>query len=971
MKIHILVVSLTCLSFLGVAQSVGIGTETPNNNAILELVAPDGDQGLLVPRLSTTNRTATTFTSNLSENDNGLMVYDLDLNKFFFWIQNQWVELAVGNLNGLPEQSSQTGKFLSTDGSVALWSDLDFNSMVNVPPDLADGDDVEDSDADATNEIQDISLTGSDLSLTSGSTIDLSVLQDGIGTDNQSAAEVAVTTDADLLSTDVQSALEELQSEVIAATIIPDDAISTSKIEDGAITDAKIAGMDYTKLTNIPADLADGDDDTQLSDADVEGFGYIKNVPDDAVTTAKVADGAVTDAKITGLDYSKLSNVPADLADGDNDTQLSDSDIEAFGYLKAEADGSATNEIQDLAFDGSNLSITSGSSFDLTSLQDGTGTDDQAANEVPVAPSGDLTATDVQAALEELQSEIVDAASAAIPDNAVTTIKINNGAVTDSKVSDVAFSKLTSVPAGLADGDDDTQLDETAVDTFVANNGYLSSESDPTVPASIKDGIDWTELSNIPADIANGDADTQLDETAVDAFVANNGYLTTVTTTDIADGAVTNVKINSLAFSKLTALPAGLADGDDNTQLDEAAVDAFVADNGYLTGESDPTVPANIKDGIDWTELSSIPADISDGDDDTQLDETAVDAFVADNGYLTTVNTADIADGAITNVKINSLAFSKLTAVPADLADGDDNTQLDETAVDAFVADNGYLTSVSSANITNGTIVNSDVSNSAAIAGTKLASNSVTATQIATSGVGTSEILNLTILNADISASAAINGSKLASNTVTATQIATGGVGTSEILNGTITNTDISSSAAISGAKISPDFGSQAVTADSYTYNSAESRTYSVSPMEFVAITGISEPHRVSYGLSGAEAYSISGNSSSVQALGAPLRIPDGATITRVRLYGRNASATAAVNVNLIQNSMSTATTPTLLFTIPTSTGGVTLFDSGTISYPIGQGSFSYQLLMQADAVSASNFSVTGAILTYIVSSPD
>ena len=53
---------------------------------------------------------------------------------------------------------------------------------------------------------------------------------------------------------------------------------------------------------------------------------------------------------------------------------------------------------------------------------------------------------------------------------------------------------------------------------FVADNGYVSNEADPTVPANIKDGIAWTEVSGIPADIADGDANTQLNESQVDAL---------------------------------------------------------------------------------------------------------------------------------------------------------------------------------------------------------------------------------------------------------------------------------------------------------------------------------------------------------------------------------------------------------------------------------------------------------------------
>ncbi len=40
---------------------------------------------------------------------------------------------------------------------------------------------------------------------------------------------------------------------------------------------------------------------------------------------------------------------------------------------------------------------------------------------------------------------------------------------------DGAFSSLTGVPSGLADGDDDTQLTESQVDGFVANNDYVNT----------------------------------------------------------------------------------------------------------------------------------------------------------------------------------------------------------------------------------------------------------------------------------------------------------------------------------------------------------------------------------------------------------------------------------------------------------------------------------------------------------------
>jgi hypothetical protein len=64
-------------------------------------------------------------------------------------------------------------------------------------------------------------------------------------------------------------------------------------------------------------------------------------------------------------------------------------------------------------------------------------------------------------------------------------------------------------------------------------------------------------------------------------------------------------------FGDLTGVPTGLADGDDNTQLTEAEVDAFVANNNYAIGAHTT-------------------------DTDTQLTEAEVDAFVANNGYALT-----------------------------------------------------------------------------------------------------------------------------------------------------------------------------------------------------------------------------------------------------------------------------------------------------------------------------------------------
>src|SRR5690606_18886460 len=71
-------------SFLTKGQpGVGIGIANPNKHAVLELVSPGNNQGLLIPKLTTVQRTAPDFVSGLSSKENGLLIFDQDENVFY------------------------------------------------------------------------------------------------------------------------------------------------------------------------------------------------------------------------------------------------------------------------------------------------------------------------------------------------------------------------------------------------------------------------------------------------------------------------------------------------------------------------------------------------------------------------------------------------------------------------------------------------------------------------------------------------------------------------------------------------------------------------------------------------------------------------------------------------------------------------------------------------------------------------
>ena len=83
MKTHLLVLVFLMTAFLSYGQqNVGIGTDNPNSNALLELESDN--KGFLMPRLNTNARN--TLGALCGANEEGLVVYDTEKEKVFFCI---------------------------------------------------------------------------------------------------------------------------------------------------------------------------------------------------------------------------------------------------------------------------------------------------------------------------------------------------------------------------------------------------------------------------------------------------------------------------------------------------------------------------------------------------------------------------------------------------------------------------------------------------------------------------------------------------------------------------------------------------------------------------------------------------------------------------------------------------------------------------------------------------------------------
>jgi hypothetical protein len=123
------------------------------------------------------------------------------------------------------------------------------------------------------------------------------------------------------------------------------------------------------------------------------------------------------------------------------------------------------------------------------------------------------------------------------------------------------------------------------------------TETDPVFGASIANGITALDTANWNNHII--DTDTQLDSTDISNLGYNAGGITTE-----VDGSVTNeIQDLQLSGNNLTITNNGTATTIDlspyldntDTQLDETAVDAFVANNGYLATEVDGSVTNEIQ----------------------------------------------------------------------------------------------------------------------------------------------------------------------------------------------------------------------------------------------------------------------------------------------------------------------------------------------------------------------------------------
>lgn len=149
-----------------------------------------------------------------------------------------------------------------------------------------------DDDTDSTNELQDIFLSGTDLSISEGSTINLSAIIPPGGTDDQNASEVPFdNTGTSLAAGDTQAAIAELAAGGLVDTDDQDLSLSGTILQ---ITDG--ASVDLSPI--IPPG---GTDDQEASEVPFDNTGTGLAAGDTQAAIEELASGGLVDTDDQGL----------------------------------------------------------------------------------------------------------------------------------------------------------------------------------------------------------------------------------------------------------------------------------------------------------------------------------------------------------------------------------------------------------------------------------------------------------------------------------------------------------------------------------------------------------------------------------------------------------------------------------------------------------------------------------------------
>jgi len=344
-----------------------------------------------------------------------------------------------------------------------------------------------DADADPINEMQVLTISGDSICISDGNCVPIeqptyttTVAVNGNQlTVNDKTVDLPVyTLESFQFEPNKHVAVTLDNSETFPDTrfrLVADDDITTINL----VGDSIMLGQDYYKyvnfeITNLSGGVILGKDQNYLFDIDLNpaftGNGFFidpKNLGDDLrrlIVRFGNSDSTSVSISVEGNISGEIFPIDVNGTEGNNFT------LDAH-----------PNSWAELIWTG-DRAVLVGSSNQTTPI----------AEQIGINPISGVNGATAQAALEDIKVQLDAVTASGGADGVITGGTGTNGALTLQRSNGLSNITVTYQ-------DNDTQLSESQVDGFVADNGYVSNEADPTVPSNIKDGISWSEVSAIPA----------------------------------------------------------------------------------------------------------------------------------------------------------------------------------------------------------------------------------------------------------------------------------------------------------------------------------------------------------------------------------------------------------------------------------------------------------------------------------------
>ena len=617
-----LLISVFLLSFFTVSWAqvkIGDNPQTIDASSILELES--STKALVISRVSESQMLSMTPLQ-------GAIVYNIDEECVFYFNGDEWINLCIdessvnvslevvddelvltdssGNSVNIALQEINTNTFTADaifnprepiirDSTIIITRDgTNYNFEVG----KITGFNIVDSSINGFNDIQDRTIPGTKLfesvageglsqGLNGSLNLDLSEVT-GTGTlSSNGTLEIdgqpnnSLFNDVVLDVADNSISNQKLEDNAVNTENITDGQVQTDDIANANITNVKldkaniplsgfqaaITNVDLggNKLINLldPTDAQDGATkeyvDNTVNDINTLGSGsiYIGDVTNTAQEVVITGDAVIDNVGTLTIERDAVGTIEI-INNSIENEDLNKGGIPLSGFGAAAGDvPMGTNKLIDLA-DPDNPQDAATKNYVDMEISDliasGGGTDDQDLTNTVIVPneSVEIQITDGNNTTIDIRDADSDAT------NELTNLELNTNILTLS--NPLTLGNQIDLSPYL----DDTTLSEADVDAFVANNGFLAIETDGSTTNELADLQLNTNILTLSNPLTPGNQidlspyldDTTLNEADVDAFVANNGFLTAE-----IDGSTTNELVNLELNTNILALSNPLTPG--------------------------------------------------------------------------------------------------------------------------------------------------------------------------------------------------------------------------------------------------------------------------------------------------------------------------------------------------------------------------------------------------------------------------